>query len=31
MKECGVSDPTMKVKNLNRVNGKITSTRVKAI
>jgi len=31
MKECGVSDPTMKVKNLNKVNGKITSTRVKAI
>lgn len=31
MEECGVTDPTMKIKNLSRVNGKITSTRAKAI
>jgi len=26
--ECGVSNPTLKVKNLSKVNGKITTTRV---
>lgn len=29
--ECGVSNPTLKIKNLSKVNGQITSTRVKAI
>jgi uncharacterized protein YebE (UPF0316 family) len=27
--QCGVSNPTLKIKNLSRINGKITSTRVK--
>ncbi|SET18847.1 Uncharacterized protein YebE, UPF0316 family [Natronincola peptidivorans] len=31
MDECGVTDPTLKIKNLNKVEGKITTTRVKAI
>lgn len=31
MYEYGVIDPTLKIKNLNKVEGKITSTRVKAI
>ena len=31
MDECGVIDPTLKIKNLNRVEGKITATRVKTI
>lgn len=26
--ECGVSNPTLKIKNLSKVNGKITTTRV---
>jgi len=28
MIECGVPDPTLKIKNLNRVKGKITATRL---
>ena len=31
MEECGVTDPTLKIKNLNKVEGKITTTRIKAI
>ena len=31
MDQCGVTDPTLKVKNLNRIEGKITSTRMKAV
>jgi uncharacterized protein YebE (UPF0316 family) len=29
--ECGVSNPTLKIKNLSKVNGQITTTRVKVI
>ncbi|MBU5674920.1 hypothetical protein KQI88_00635 [Alkaliphilus sp. MSJ-5] len=28
LNECGVSNPTLKIKNLSKVNGKITTTRV---
>lgn len=31
MVECGVNDPTLKIKNLNKVEGKITMTRIKPI
>lgn len=31
MNECGVTEPTLKIKNVNKVEGKITSTRAKAI
>jgi uncharacterized protein YebE (UPF0316 family) len=31
MEQCDVINPTLKVKNLNRVEGKITSTRMKAV
>lgn len=31
MEECGVSDPTLKIKTLSKVNGKITASRVKAV
>ncbi|SCY75481.1 DUF5698 domain-containing protein [Alkaliphilus peptidifermentans] len=31
MEECGVTDPTLKIKNLNKVEGKISVTNVKAI
>lgn len=31
MDECGVTDPTLKIKNLNKVEGKITVTRAKTI
>ena len=31
MDECGVMDPTLKIKNLNKVEGKITTTRVKVL
>lgn len=31
MEECGVIDPTLKIKNLSKVNGKITATRIKAV
>lgn len=31
MDECGVTDPTLKIKKLNKVEGKITVTRVKTI
>ncbi|MDD4504411.1 MAG: DUF5698 domain-containing protein [Clostridiaceae bacterium] len=31
MDQCDVTNPTLKVKNLNRVEGKITSTRMKAV
>lgn len=31
MEECGVTDPTLKIKNLNKVEGKITITRAKTI
>ncbi len=31
MDECGVKDPTLKIKNLNKVEGKITATRIKAV
>ncbi len=31
MDECGVSNPTLKIKNLSKVNGKITTTRIKAV
>ncbi|KJS86163.1 MAG: hypothetical protein JM58_07390 [Peptococcaceae bacterium BICA1-8] len=31
MEECGVTDPTLKIKNLNKVEGKITATRIKAM
>lgn len=30
MEECGVTNPTLKIKNLNQVYGKITSTQIKA-
>lgn len=29
MYECGIIDPTLKVKNLSKVNGKITTTQIK--
>jgi uncharacterized protein YebE (UPF0316 family) len=29
MDQCGVTDPTLKIKNLNKVEGKITTTRMK--
>lgn len=29
MYECGVTDPTLKIKNLNKVGGKITTTKIK--
>jgi len=31
MDECGVTDPTLKIKNLNKVEGKITTTRVRTV
>ena len=31
MEECGVTNPTLKIKNLNKVEGKITVSRVKTI
>ncbi len=31
MNECGVKNPTLKIKNLNKVEGKITTTRIKTI
>jgi uncharacterized protein YebE (UPF0316 family) len=31
MEQCGVTDPTLKIKNLNKVEGKITATRMKPI
>ncbi|MGF7057950.1 DUF5698 domain-containing protein [Brassicibacter mesophilus] len=31
MDECGITNPTLKIKNLNKVEGKITTTRIKAI
>lgn len=31
MDECGVTNPTLKIKNLNKVEGKITTARIKAI
>lgn len=31
MNQCGVTDPTLKIKNLNKVEGKITTTRIKVI
>lgn len=31
LNECDITDPTLKVKNLNRIEGKITSTRMKAV
>lgn len=31
MDECGVNNPTLKIKNLNKVNGKITTTRIKTV
>lgn len=31
MAECGVSDPTLKIKTLSKVNGKITASRAKAV
>ncbi|MCC5911065.1 MAG: hypothetical protein JJT76_11580 [Clostridiaceae bacterium] len=31
MEQCGVTDPTLKIKNLNKVEGKITVTRVKTV
>jgi uncharacterized protein YebE (UPF0316 family) len=31
MDQCGVSDPTLKIKNLNKVVGKITTTRMKTV
>ena len=31
MDGCGLTDPTLKIKNLNKVEGKITATRIKAI
>ncbi|WZL71986.1 DUF5698 domain-containing protein [Clostridiaceae bacterium 35-E11] len=30
MYECGVTDPTLKIKNLSKVEGKISATRIKA-
>ncbi|SDL05419.1 DUF5698 domain-containing protein [Natronincola ferrireducens] len=31
MDKCGVTKPTLKIKNINKVEGKITTTRIKAI
>lgn len=31
MTDCGITNPTLKIKNLNKVGGKITDTRVKVI
>ncbi|AKL93996.1 hypothetical protein CACET_c04860 [Clostridium aceticum] len=31
MNECGVTNPTLKIKNLNKVEGKITATRIKTV
>jgi uncharacterized protein YebE (UPF0316 family) len=31
MDKAGVTNPTLKVKNLNRIEGKITSTRIKTV
>ncbi|MDF2547449.1 MAG: hypothetical protein K0R93_2347 [Anaerosolibacter sp.] len=31
MDECGITDPTLKIKNLNKVEGKISISRVKAV
>lgn len=31
MDECGVTSPTLKIKNLNQVEGKITTTRIKTV
>lgn len=31
MDESGISNPTLKIKNLSKVNGKITTTRIKAV
>lgn len=31
MDECGVYNPTLKIKNLNKVNGKITTARIKTV
>ena len=31
MDECGVVDPTLKIKNLNKVEGKITTARIKTL
>jgi uncharacterized protein YebE (UPF0316 family) len=31
MEEYGVVDPTLKIKNVSKVNGKITATRIKAV
>ncbi len=31
MDESGISTPTLKIKNLSKVNGKITTTRIKAV
>ncbi|QZY55903.1 DUF5698 domain-containing protein [Crassaminicella profunda] len=31
MDTCGVHNPTLKIKNLNKVNGKITTTRIKTV
>lgn len=31
MDKCGVTNPTFKIKNLNKVEGKITTTRIKVI
>jgi len=31
MDRCGESDPTLKIKNLNKVEGKITATRIKPV
>jgi len=31
MEECGITNPTLKIKNLNKVEGKITATRLKVI
>ncbi|GAA0180077.1 hypothetical protein SH2C18_28300 [Clostridium sediminicola] len=31
MDVCGVNNPTLKIKNLNKVNGKISTTRIKAV
>ncbi|QEK11539.1 hypothetical protein FQB35_03640 [Crassaminicella thermophila] len=31
MDACGVHNPTLKIKNVNKINGKITTTRIKAV
>ncbi|MFT9497354.1 DUF5698 domain-containing protein [Anaerosolibacter sp.] len=31
MDECGITDPTLKIKNLNKVEGKISTSRVKTV